>query len=156
MSNGSCKGLESCLRSNSYQEMKTISKSCNQCKIYTNLKKLSRLLKCWVTLVLKHSTTELRNNFPHFVHLEQLSCLYQFSGELTFFLRGLTGGLHTTQAIFSVVVKTRCLGFFSKIISSEAVAKEVLFLRKSKAELVLTNLKLLTPLSFIIIKDKML
>ena len=29
----------------------------------------------------------------------------------------------------------------SKIISCEAVAKEVLFLRKSKAELVLTNLK---------------
>ena len=29
----------------------------------------------------------------------------------------------------------------SKIISSEAVAEEVLFLRKSKAELVLTNLK---------------
>ena len=44
----------------------------------------------------------------------------------------------------------------SKIITSEAVAKEVLFLRKSKAELVLTNLKILILLSFIIIKNKML
>ena len=40
----------------------------------------------------------------------------------------------------------------SKIILSKALAKDVLFLRKSKAEFVLTNLKLLTPLSFIIMK----
>ena len=44
----------------------------------------------------------------------------------------------------------------SKIISSEAAAEEVLFLRNFKAELVLTDLKSLIPLSFIIIKNKML
>ena len=38
----------------------------------------------------------------------------------------------------------------------EMLADEVLFLRKSKAEFVLTNLKAFGPSSFIIIKNKML
>ena len=44
----------------------------------------------------------------------------------------------------------------SKIIPSQALVEEVLFLRKSEAEFVLTNLKTFGPLSFIIIKTKML
>ena len=44
----------------------------------------------------------------------------------------------------------------SKILLSEVLAKEVLFLINSEAELVLTNLKTLGPSSFIIIKNKML
>ena len=44
----------------------------------------------------------------------------------------------------------------SKIIPSEVLSKEVLFLRKSKAEFPLTNLKTFGPLSFMIIKNRML
>ena len=44
----------------------------------------------------------------------------------------------------------------SKIIQSEVLAEGVLFLRKSKAEAVLTHLKTFGPSSFIIIKNKML
>ena len=44
-----------------------------------------------------------------------------------------------TLLAFSVVVKTRCLGFYQKQYYNSKII--VLFLRKSKAELVLTNLK---------------
>ena len=42
----------------------------------------------------------------------------------------------------------------SKIISYEVLAEEVLFLRKSKAGFVLTNLKTFGPSSFVIIKSR--
>ena len=51
------------------------------------------------------------------------------------------------------LVKTRCLGFYQK---NTLRGEDVLFLRKSKAELVLTNLKNFGLLSVIIIKNKML
>ena len=44
----------------------------------------------------------------------------------------------------------------SKIIPSKMLPEEVLFLRKCKAEFVLTNLKTFGPSSFIIIKNEML
>ena len=44
----------------------------------------------------------------------------------------------------------------SKIIPSQALASEGIFMLKSKAEFVLTNLKTFGPLSFTIIKNKML
>ena len=44
----------------------------------------------------------------------------------------------------------------SKIIPSEVLAEGVLFLRKSKIEFVLINLKTFGHSSFIIIKNKML
>ena len=48
------------------------------------------------------------------------------------------------------------LWILSKAIPSEEIDKEVLMLRKSKAEFVLTNLKTYGTLSFLIIKNKML